>query len=127
MKPFVANLINSITLLAMGAWGYYAATQTADPEVGVSPTVFIAPAIGLLLLLSTPMLKKENKVVAHIVVLLTFLLIIALVKPLMSAFGKEDMTAAVRVGIMMITGVIAMVAFIKSFRDARKAREAGNA
>jgi len=32
----------------------------------------------------------------------------------------------VRTGLMILTGILAMIAFIGSFKAARKAREAGN-
>jgi hypothetical protein len=113
MKPYMANLINGAILVVMGLWGYFASE-------GASFTALIAPAFGVVFLLCTPMMKKENKVVAHIVVLLTLLIIIALIKPLMGADG--DSMKILRIGTMMFSSVVAMVVFIKSFIDARKAR-----
>lgn len=115
MKAHTANLINGIILVLVGLWGYFASETP-------SPTALIAPAFGLIFILATPMVKKENKVVAHIVVLLTLLLIIALIMPLMAREG----IAQIRIIIMILSSVMAMVYFIKSFRDARIAREAGN-
>ena len=60
---------------------------------------------------------------AHIIVLLTFLLIIALLMPLSGALKDGRTLAAVRVGLMIATSVYAMTTYIKSFIDARKARE----
>ena len=107
MKPFQINLINGVVLIAMGLWGYFSAGEDA------SPTAFIPVAFGALFLLVTPLFKKENKVVAHIVVLLTLLLIFALFMPFKG-----------RVGIMILTSIVAMVIYVKSFIDARKARQA---
>ena len=70
--------------------------------------------------------KTENKVIAHIAVVLTLIMILGLAMPLKGAIGREDTMAIVRVAIMVITGILAMVAFIGSFKAARKAREAGN-
>jgi len=42
----------------------------------------------------------------------------------MGAFGRGDLGAGIRVGIMQLTGVLALVSFIKSFRDARKRKAA---
>ena len=122
MKPFTANLINGLILLAMGIWGYLDASAAAT-DGSISPTVFIAPGAGLLLLLFSPGMRTENKVVAHIVVLLTFLLLIAFVMPLM----RQEGIARIRVIIMMASCAFAMFWFIRSFIDARKAREAGGA
>lgn len=118
MKPFQANLVNAVVLIVLGLWGYLSSETP-------SPTALIPVGFGVLFALATPPFKKENKVVAHIIVLLTLLIIIALFMPLRGALGRGDTLAAVRVGIMIATSVVAMVIYIKSFIDARKAREAG--
>ena len=118
MKPFQANLVNAAVLIVLGLWGYLSSETP-------SPTALIPVGFGVLFALATPPFKKENKVVAHIIVLLTLLIIIALFMPLRGALGRGDTLAAVRVGIMIATSVVAMVIYIKSFIDARKAREAG--
>ncbi len=109
MKPYVANLINGVILIALGLWG---AMESS------SPTAYIAPAFGLIFILCTPMMKKENKVVAHVVVLLTLLLAVALFMPLL----KREGIAFIRSLTMLVSCVVALVVFIKSFIDARKAR-----
>lgn len=119
MKPHVANLVNAAALIALGLWGYFGSESP-------SPTAFIPVGAGLVLLALTNGVKTENKVVAHIAVLLTFLLILALAMPFKGAIERGDTMAMVRTGIMILTGILAMVAFIGSFRAARKAREAGN-
>lgn len=120
MKPFQANLINAAALIILGLWGYLGSETP-------SPTALIPVGFGIVFALATPPFKKDNKVVAHIIVLLTLLIIIALFKPLMGALGRGDTLAAVRVGIMIVTSIIAMVIYIKSFIAARKARETGDA
>ena len=67
-------------------------------------------------------IKKENKVIAHIAVLLTLLIIVGLLKPLTGAMGRGDNAAVARVATMLVLGVVAMVAFVRSFIAARKAR-----
>ena len=116
MKPFQANLLNAAVLIIMGLWGYLSSETP-------STTALIPVIFGGIFLLATPPFKKENKIVAHIIVLLTFLLIIALVMPLKGAIGRGDTMAIVRVGLMLATSLFAFVTFIKSFIDARKARE----
>lgn len=118
MKPFQANLVNAAVLIILGLWGYLGSETP-------SPTALIPVGFGVIFALATPPFKKENKVVAHIIVLFTLLIIIALFMPLRGALGRGDTIAAVRVGIMIATSVVAMVIYIKSFIDARKAREAG--
>ncbi|NET36564.1 MAG: hypothetical protein F6K19_31815 [Cyanothece sp. SIO1E1] len=118
MKPFQANLVNAAVLIVLGLWGYLGSETP-------SPTALIPVGFGVIFALATPPFKKENKVVAHIIVLLTLLIIIALFMPLRGALGRGDTIAAARVGIMIATSIVAMVIYIKSFIDARKAREAG--
>lgn len=120
MKPFQANLLNAIILIVMGLWGYLASDKP-------SPTALIPVAFGVLFALVTPPFKKENKIVAHVVVLLTFLLIIALFMPLMGAIGRDDSLGIFRVGLMIASSIFAMIIFIKSFVDARKARKQSEA
>lgn len=113
MKPFQINIINACVLIAMGLWGYFA---SADP----SPTALIPVGFGVIFALSTPPFKKGNRVVAHIVVVLTFLLIIALFMPLRGALGRQDTLGIIRVGIMLVVCIIAMIVYIRSFIEARK-------
>ena len=116
MKPYVANLINAAVLITLGLWGYLGSENP-------SPTALIPVAFGILFLLVTPLFKKDNKVVAHIVVLLTFVLILALAMPLKGAIGRGDTSAAIRVGVMLLSSVFAFAMFIKNFIDVRKARQ----
>jgi hypothetical protein len=113
MKPFQANLLNAIVLIALGAWGYFGSENP-------STTALIPVAFGLIFLLSTPTFRKGNRVVVHIIVLLTLLLVIALFRPLTSALDKDNTMAVVRVAIMMATSLLALGIFIKSFIDARR-------
>jgi hypothetical protein len=117
-KPYVANLMNGIVCLLLGFIGYFIAENP-------SPTALIPAGFGLVFLMTTPAMRKSNKVVAHIVVLLTFVLLLSLFMPLKGAIARDNMGAVVRITAMMVTCIIAMVSFMKSFREARKAREAG--
>jgi len=117
MKAHVANLLNAVVLIAMGLWGYF---ETS------SNTAFIPVAIGVALLLCHGGVKSENKVIAHIAVLLTFIILLAMLGMRLPKALDTGGIALVRTILPIITGVLAMVAFIGSFRAARKAREAGN-
>ena len=48
-------------------------------------------------LLATPPFKNDNKIVAHVIVLLTFFLIIMLIKPLLGAMNNGNQMAMIRV------------------------------
>ena len=115
MKTHVVSLIHAIALIGLGGYGYL---SSDSPSV----TALIPVVFGVLLLAMNNGVKKENKVIAHIAVLLTLLIIIGLVKPLTGAIGRGDSAAVARVATMLVLGVIAMVSFVRSFIAARKAR-----
>ena len=114
MNAASASLINALALIGFGVWGYFATE---------SPTAFIPVGIGVILLLLNSGVRNENKVLAHIAVVLTLLIILGLIKPMMSAVEDNDSMGMLRIGIMIATSILAKIYFIKSFRDARKARE----
>lgn len=112
MTPYAATLLNGVVLIVMSVWAY----------TGSSSFTALIPAIfGVLFLAMAPGVKKNNKVVAHVVVVLAVLLIIALVRPLLGTMGSGNTIGSVRIVVMMLTTVVAMVAYVKSFIDARKA------
>lgn len=117
MKAHTASLINAILLIAMSLWGYFSSETP-------SWTALIPAGFGALLLAMNNGVKKENKVIAHVAVLATLLILIALIKPLLRMINQDDSIAILRVGLMLVSSIVAMVFFVKSFIDARKAREA---
>jgi len=117
MKAHTANLINAIVLIGVGLWGYFETSAN---------TAFIPVVIGVILLACTGGVKSENKVIAHVAVLLTFLILLAMLGMRLPKALDTGGIAIARAVLPIITGVLAMVAFIGSFRAARKAREAGN-
>ena len=66
--------------------------------------------------------EKENKAIAHISVLLTLIVLIALFMPLKGAFGRDDSMAILRILIMILSSALSMVAFVRSFIAARKSK-----
>jgi hypothetical protein len=116
MKAHVASLINSVCLIGLGLWGYLGSETP-------SKTALIPVVIGAVLLSLYKGVKKENKIAAHIAVLLTLLILGGLVKPLTAAFGREDGMAIMRVSVMLISTVVSLIFFIKSFIDVRRARK----
>ena len=65
MNAYKANLINSISLIVLGVWGYID---------GSSITALIPTAFGAILLACSGGVKNQNKIIAHIAVLLTLLI-----------------------------------------------------
>jgi len=116
MKAHTASLINAIILIVLSLWGYMASETP-------SFTALIPTIVGVLLLAMNRGVKNENKVVAHIAVVLTLVILLGLIKPLMGAVERDDTAAIGRVVVMLLSTVLAMVYFIKSFIEARKKRQ----
>ena len=114
MNATKANLLNSIVLIAVGGWGYF------DGD-GKSTTALIPVIFGVVLLLCYSGIKKQNKVIAHIAVLVTFICLLGLFMPLNGAIERGNDTAVVRVSAMIVSSLTALVFFIKSFIENRKA------
>jgi len=117
VRPNIISLINAALLIGLGSWGYIDSGREAF-------TALIPVFVGIILVVINPGVKKENKIAAHIAVLLTFLILIGLIKPFIASLEREDLMATLRVGLMMASTVWAMVSFIQSFRAARKTRKA---
>ena len=113
MKASSSSLLNAIILISMGLWGYFESESKAI-------TALIPVIIGIILLLVNKGVKNENKALAHVAVLLTFLILLGLIKPLLGAFERENAYAIIRVLLMIISSLWAMISFIKSFISARK-------
>ena len=113
LKPYQFSAINAISLVLIGGYGYI---QSETP----SPTALIPVIIGALLLLMNGGIKSENKLVAHIAVTLTLLILFGLTMPMLGAIERGDNFAIMRCGIMIVTSVAAMASFIISFINARK-------
>lgn len=117
MKAHTASLVNALILIGFGLWAYWGSDTP-------SKTAFIPVGFGVVILSLYRGVKKENKMVAHIAVLLTLLILGGLVKPLTAAIGRSDPVAIARVSVMILSTIVALVFFIKSFVDVRRARAA---
>lgn len=113
MKAHSANMINSITLIVIGLWDYLAIQELVS-------TNMIPVSAGILLLLFYDGVKREDKIVAHIAVVITLLVFLSLIKPFADAIQRGKTEILIRNLIMIITELLAMVYFVKSFIDARK-------
>ena len=110
MNTVTANLINSISLISLGVWGYI------DSQ---SPTALIPVFFGLALFLCNKGLKKENKKIAHIAVILTLIILVALVAMRLPKSLETGGIGLYRVIIMVATSIMAKAFFISSFIRAR--------
>lgn len=117
MKPYLATAILSVILVAMSAWGYLGSETP-------SFTALIPAGFGVVLALCIPGVKKENKIAAHVAVVLVLVLILALFMPLKGAIGRGDTLAIVRVAVMLLAAIGTFVTYILSFVQARRDRAA---
>lgn len=115
MKPYQITLINALTLIILGLWGYFGSETP-------SFTALIPVFAGILLLAFVKGMKGSNRIIAHITVILTLIMLIALIKPLSGSLSRNDSASVTRVLIMMFTSAFALAVYIKSFIDARKQR-----
>ncbi len=116
MTPHLATALLSAVLLAMSSWAYLGSDTP-------SLTALIPAGFGLALLACYPGVKRESKVVAHIAVLLTVILTLALLMPFRGAIRRGDPGAMVRVGAMIAAAVMAIASYVRSFRAARRAQK----
>ena len=116
MKAHMASLLNSIALIFCSVWGYLQSDFN-------SITGLIPAAMGIGLLSCYRGVKTGNKIIAHIAVTLTLIVFIALLLRLPSILGEDDFAQIAPYIIMEITTVLALIYFVKSFRDARMARD----
>ena len=114
MKPYKINLINALTLIILGFWGYIETN---------SGTALIPVGFGLILCLFSFGLKKENKIFSHLVVLLTLIILIALIGMPLQKQLETGGLGLIRVIAMILTSILAMISFIKSFIEARRKKE----
>ncbi len=117
MKAASANLLNAIVLIGAGLYGYFGITASDGTH---SLTALIPAAFGLLFLILHKGVASSNKVISHVVVLLTLVLLIMLI----IRFIKVEEWGAVKYIFLacIISNAIALIAFIMSFIDARKNR-----
>ena len=119
MKTYQANLLNSIVLIAMPLWSFFTYEATVDkPEQSL--TALIPVILGVVLFLCNTGIKKENKIIAHIAVLVTLIALLGLFMPFKAAIEDGRGLSIFRVTAMLITGVIAMITFVRSFIANRK-------
>ena len=115
MKVHTVSLINSLILITMGLWGYF--ESDSRPITALIPVI-----IGIILVAINNGIKKENKIIAHIAILLTLIITIGLVKPFLGSLERANIIGTIRVSLMILSSLWAMIAFIQSFIAARKSR-----
>jgi len=116
------NLINALILITVGLWGFID-VNTPSLVSGVSKTALIPVAFGVVLMLCSKGVKNANKLISHIAVILTLLVLIGLVKPFIAQFIKVDLHSDIgllRVYSMMGFSFLTLISFVGSFIENRK-------
>jgi Na+/citrate or Na+/malate symporter len=122
MKTEQSNLLNSLTLITVGLWGYF---DVSDYDLSVITsfehwTALIPVVFGFVLLLCHKGVKNNSKLVAHIAVVVTLLIFIALVGKRLPISIEQGGAGLFRVIAMSVTSFLAMITFVKSFITNRK-------
>tara|TARA_A100001011_G_C13926319_1_gene681320 strand:- start:92 stop:433 length:342 start_codon:yes stop_codon:yes gene_type:complete len=111
LLPKSALKLNGLVVIVISLISYFFST---------SITALIPSFFGLLLIILHFLYDKNNKLIAHIAVLLILLLLAGLYKPMTGAIDRSDPFAIIRVAAMMLTTLYVFICFIKSFIEARK-------
>lgn len=114
MKPSIVNFINGLVLIIAGLYGYFGITGNTGTA---SVTALIPAAFGVLLVVLSYFWKKAPKVVSHIAIVLTLLLLIMII----NRFLKVETWSETKYIflICIVSNVLAMFVFIRSFVIAR--------
>jgi Ca2+/Na+ antiporter len=110
MNIYRIMLANAFVLIVLGVYGYFSSG---------SPTALIAPTIGIILIIFSFQVKKENKTVAHVAVGLT---LVSAIMFFVTAFMRNNMIVLV----MAIFTLIAFIMYIMDFMRRKKEREESN-
>jgi len=121
MKAATANILNAIVLIAAGLYGYFGIAASDGTH---SLTALIPAAFGILFLAMQKGVVNQNKIISHVVVVLTLLL---LVMCIMRFVKVQDWVDKKYVFLAcVISNAVALIAFIGSFIEARKNRKISN-
>lgn len=113
MKTYNANLFFAGVLFGVGLHGYFFSDYS-------SPTALIPLIVSIILVALYFPMKKGNTIASHAVVVITVLMILALIFPLVGSVRRDDPAGLIRVLVMMISGLAALIVYVKSFIDARR-------
>jgi hypothetical protein len=116
------NLINALTLILLGLWGYIDVSNYKLATIVSFEhwTALITVLFGIILLLCNKGIQNSNKAIAHVAVVLTLLVLIALVGKRLPISIDQGGVGLFRVLAMSLCSFIAFIAFIRSFIENRK-------
>lgn len=113
MKPLSINYFNGLVLILAGIYGYFIVSSE-------SVTALIPTFAGIIFVILGLFWNKSPKVVAHIAVTLALIMFAMCIW----RFTKIDVWNAPKYIFLVciLSNLLALVVFIKSFIDARKAK-----
>tara|TARA_B100000676_G_scaffold264019_1_gene276122 strand:- start:65 stop:412 length:348 start_codon:yes stop_codon:yes gene_type:complete len=111
MNPKKATSMTAIVLILVGILSYFAKS---------SPTALIPVFFGVLMGICYMLYDKNNKLFAHIILVLMLVVFIALFMPLNKRIDAGDFNGILRVGIMQLVTLYSMACFVVSFIKARQ-------
>ena len=114
MKPSTVNFINGIILILAGLYGYFGVTGSAGTA---SMTALIPTLFGVILVVLSLFWSKAPKVISHIAIVLTLLLLIMI----FNRFMKVEIWNETKYIflICIVSNALALFVFIRSFVIAR--------
>lgn len=118
MKPTTMNNMNAVVLILSGLYGYFG---VAAADGHHSPTALIPAAFGALFLILGLFWARSPKVISHVVVVLTLVLLIMCG---MRFLKTNDWDAKKFIFLIcLLSNAIALLVFIKSFVDVRRKKD----
>mgnify|MGYP001415968258 FL=1 len=111
VHPKKAIAINALTLLVIGVVAFMLKS---------SPTALIPAAFGVLLGICFLTYDKNNKVVAHVCLVLMLMVFGSLFMPLKTRVAAADLMGICRVGVMQLITLYAIICFVRNFIEARR-------
>ena len=120
-KPHVVNNIYSLILIACAVLGF---ALRYFQEGDMQFTALIPAIFGLILLPMSRGIKNENKVIAHVAVVLVLLILIMIGKMWISSLTADVIVwrKAVLFGVITLSSVWAMQQYVAGFIAKKKAK-----
>jgi len=120
MKPVTANFLNAIVLIAAGIYGYF--LLPLGPEEKRSVTALIPAFSGVVFLILGAIWASKPKIAAHVAATLALVLIIMCI---MRFVKIEEWGAKKNIFLIcIISNVLALIIFVRSFINARVVKKA---
>ena len=122
-NPSKINLINGLVLVIAGLFGFIARYLDQND---LQYTALIPSIFGIILLAMNSGLKNHNKIIAHIVVVVTLLVVIMVGSMLNKSLAADPVNVR-RVAIfsvIVMSGLVSTVLYVLGFIEKRKEKNA---